>query len=101
MSEGQTGPFTVTIDSFDLGDLSKGRQVDKTSELPYVRRHEEEILDDNASFVSDYGEYIAGGDVSVMDPEMMDKEAELKLERQLEGDGSDSDSSLDIHTPLP
>ncbi|TCD60040.1 hypothetical protein EIP91_010849 [Steccherinum ochraceum] len=101
VSEGQTGPFTVTVDSFDLQDLSRARTAGKGSELPYVRRHEEEILDDDASFVSDYGEYINGGDGSMMDPEPLDHDAEMRLERQLEGDGSDSDSSIDVQTPLP
>ncbi|KAL0946334.1 hypothetical protein HGRIS_012572 [Hohenbuehelia grisea] len=31
----------------------------------------------------------------------LDHEAETRLERALEGGGSDSDSSLDLHTPLP
>jgi hypothetical protein len=30
-----------------------------------------------------------------------EREREERLERALEGVGSDSDSSLDIHTPLP
>ncbi|THH29170.1 hypothetical protein EUX98_g5040 [Antrodiella citrinella] len=98
VSEGQTGPFTVTIDSFDLDDLSRQRKANKASDLPYVRRHEEEILDDNASFVSDYGEYISG---SMMEGQSLERDAEMKLERQLEGDGSDSDSSIDVQTPLP
>ncbi|KAH8102321.1 hypothetical protein BXZ70DRAFT_68515 [Cristinia sonorae] len=98
VSEGQSGPFTVTVDSFDLRDHSRERTHDEKSELPYVRRHEEEILDDDASFVSDYGEYINGGGMA---SEILDRDAEMRLERQLEGDGSDSDSSIDVHTPLP
>ncbi|KAJ8496381.1 hypothetical protein ONZ51_g1150 [Trametes cubensis] len=42
---------------------------------------------DNESVISDYGTLL--------------KDDDSDLERQLEGDGSESDSSLDIHTPLP
>jgi hypothetical protein len=45
------------------------------------------------SFIEDYGKPINGGDqFGAIDPE---------LEAQLDGNGSDSDSSLDLHTPLP
>lgn len=42
----------------------------------------------------------------VVDPQSFaiddeEREREARLERALEGDGSESDSSLDIHTPLP
>ena len=43
--------------------------------------------EDNESFVSDYGT-------------LLDKDASMD-EKLLEGDGSESDSSIDIHTPLP
>jgi hypothetical protein len=45
------------------------------------------------SFIEDYGMPINRRDQFVaIDPE---------LEAQLDGNGSDSDSSLDLHTPLP
>ncbi|KAM5541517.1 hypothetical protein V8D89_004707 [Ganoderma adspersum] len=43
--------------------------------------------DDNESIASDYGT-------------LLDKDASMD-EKMLEGDGSESDSSIDIHTPLP
>jgi hypothetical protein len=52
------------------------------------------------SFVADYEEPVrcddGGTEYEDLDPEM-----EARLERQLEGGGSDSDSSIDLHTPLP
>ncbi|KAJ2967773.1 hypothetical protein NUW54_g13411 [Trametes sanguinea] len=42
---------------------------------------------DNESVISDYGTLL--------------KDDDSDFERQLEGDGSESDSSIDIHTPLP
>ncbi|KAI0820891.1 hypothetical protein BC628DRAFT_1422555 [Trametes gibbosa] len=39
--------------------------------------------------------------VSDYDTLLKDEESLSDMERQLEGDGSESDSSLDIHTPLP
>ena len=47
----------------------------------------EAVTGDNESVISDYGTLL--------------KDDDSDLERQLEGDGSESDSSLDIHTPLP
>ncbi|KAH9896057.1 hypothetical protein C8Q73DRAFT_665068 [Cubamyces lactineus] len=47
----------------------------------------ETVAGDNESVISDYGTLL--------------KDDDSDLERQLEGDGSESDSSLDIHTPLP
>ncbi|KAJ2958288.1 hypothetical protein NUW54_g14543 [Trametes sanguinea] len=32
---------------------------------------------------------------------MLDRDEEARLEKELDGEGSDSDSSLDLHTPLP
>jgi len=53
--------------------------------------HDESWNDE--SFVEDYGNPINGEDRFVgVDPE---------LEAQLDGEGSDSDSSIDLHTPLP
>lgn len=58
-------------------------------ELVYVQ---DECWNDD-SFVSDYGTPIDRHDHFVdMDPE---------LEARLDGGGSDSDSSIDLHTPLP
>lgn len=31
----------------------------------------------------------------------LDTDEELRMEKELEGDGSESDSSIDLHTPLP
>lgn len=66
-------------------------------ELAYLHQEggsadvEEEWNED--SFVSDYGTPVDGHDNYVdMDPE---------LEARLDAGGSDSDSSLDLHTPLP
>ncbi|KAH9895641.1 hypothetical protein C8Q73DRAFT_643893 [Cubamyces lactineus] len=53
---------------------------------------------DEDSFVSDYGVPI---DETGTPYEMFDGEEEARLEKELDGDGSDSDSSLDLHTPLP
>ncbi|OSX58117.1 hypothetical protein POSPLADRAFT_1036279 [Postia placenta MAD-698-R-SB12] len=49
------------------------------------------------SFVSDYGVLLdgTGTPMDVVDGE------EARLERELDGSGSDTDSSIDIHTPLP
>lgn len=58
------------------------------------------VADDDGdnSDVSDYGVAIDKTGTAI---EMFDEELEERLERQLEGDGSDSDSSIDLHTPLP
>lgn len=55
-------------------------------------------FDPEDSFVSNYGEPL---DQTGTPMELFDAEEEARLERELEGGGSDSDSSLDIHTPLP
>ncbi|KAI0357234.1 hypothetical protein OH77DRAFT_145958 [Trametes cingulata] len=47
----------------------------------------EKVADDNESVISDYGTLL--------------KDDDSDMERMLEGDGSESDSSIDIHTPLP
>lgn len=54
----------------------------------------------------DYGVQIHGKFSDAMDTPELDKEVDiLRLERALEGEGTDSgtdsDSSLDLHTPLP
>lgn len=67
-----------------------GGRADSPMDLAYMQ-NEEPWNDD--SFVSDYGMPIDRHDRFVeMDPE---------LEAQLDGTGSDSDSSIDLHTPLP
>ncbi len=53
---------------------------------------------DEHSFVSDYGVQI---DHTGTPFDMLDGDEEARLDRELDGDGSDSDSSLDLHTPLP
>ena len=52
---------------------------------------------------SDYGE-VVDKTGTVMDVRMLDREVEARLERELEGFGSEddgSDSSIDVQTPLP
>ncbi|OBZ66417.1 hypothetical protein A0H81_13704 [Grifola frondosa] len=51
---------------------------------------------DHDSYVSDYGVPV---DQTGTPIEIFDEEEEQRLDREL--DGSDSDSSLDLHTPLP
>ncbi|KAI0938005.1 hypothetical protein AcV7_003319 [Taiwanofungus camphoratus] len=46
--------------------------------------------------ISDYGVLLEHNDET-----QVDSEDESRLEGELEGDGSESDSSIDIHTPLP
>ncbi|KAI0324859.1 hypothetical protein GY45DRAFT_1375226 [Cubamyces sp. BRFM 1775] len=58
---------------------------------------EGEVWDED-SFVSDYGVPM---DETGTPYEMFDGEEEARLDKELDGDGSDSDSSLDLHTPLP
>ncbi|RPD55273.1 hypothetical protein L226DRAFT_258595 [Lentinus tigrinus ALCF2SS1-7] len=53
---------------------------------------------DEDSFVSDYGVQI---DQTGTPYELLDGDEEARLDRELDGGGSDSDSSLDLHTPLP
>ena len=60
---------------------------------------------------SDYGE-VLDGTGTMMDARMLDREEEARLERELDGfgseeeylqnsDGEASDSSIDVQTPLP
>ncbi|OSC99636.1 hypothetical protein PYCCODRAFT_1446724 [Trametes coccinea BRFM310] len=75
---------------------------DSLSELAYEQSamapaEDEEIWDED-SFVSDYGVPI---DQTGTPFEMLDRDEEARLEKELDGEGSDSDSSLDLHTPLP
>lgn len=74
------------------------KRCDSPSELPYVAPAPEEEPWRDDSFVSDYGVLLDRTGTAI---EILDEEEEAKLERELEGDGSDTDSSLDIHTPLP
>ncbi|KAI0795615.1 hypothetical protein C8Q75DRAFT_803487 [Abortiporus biennis] len=69
-------------------------RANRSSELPYVQRDD----DDDGSAASDYGECI---DATGTTYELFDPDVEEKLERQLDGGFSDSDSDIDIHTPLP
>ena len=74
------------------------------SELAYTRRERE---DDEES---DYGE-VLDGTGTAMDTRMLDRDVEARLERELDGcgsedefllsDGEASDSSIDVQTPLP
>ncbi|KAI0668170.1 hypothetical protein C8Q78DRAFT_1081563 [Trametes maxima] len=85
---------------------SLARGADSLSELAYeqsamapvpAHAHEGDVWDED-SFVSDYGVPV---DSTGTPYEMFDRDEEARLERELDGDGSDSDSSLDLHTPLP
>ncbi|KAI0354513.1 hypothetical protein OH77DRAFT_507076 [Trametes cingulata] len=58
---------------------------------------EGEVWDED-SFVSDYGVPV---DQTGTPYEMFDRDEEARLDKELDGEGSDSDSSLDLHTPLP
>ncbi|KAH9847769.1 hypothetical protein C2E23DRAFT_741042 [Lenzites betulinus] len=74
---------------------------ESASELAYEQTAmatEEGDVWDEDSFVSDYGVPI---DQTGTPYEMFDVNEEARLDRELDGDGSDSDSSLDLHTPLP
>ncbi len=79
---------------------------EEASELAYeqtamasgaAHAHDGDMWDED-SFVSDYGVPI---DQTGTPYEMFDGDEEARLEKELDGDGSDSDSSLDLHTPLP
>ena len=68
---------------------SMGLRTESPAELAYAQ---DESWNDE-SFVEDYGMPIRMHDRFVaIDPE---------IDAQLDGNGSDSDSSLDLHTPLP
>jgi hypothetical protein len=81
------------------------------SELPYVRpRPYLDGDDDSRSWIEpdEFGINQSPSPSSVVTPDHQsfgtndeEREREARLERALEGAGSDSDSSLDIHTPLP
>ncbi|KAI8977755.1 hypothetical protein BD414DRAFT_517012 [Trametes punicea] len=75
---------------------------DSSSELAYEQSAmaPAEGIDvwDEDSFVSDYGVPV---DETGTPYEILDDEEEARLEKELDGEGSDSDSSLDLHTPLP
>lgn len=77
--------------SWSPGD-SSGRK--EASELPYALRQD----NGDESFVSDEGSFIQGSGAMT---EIADNDEIDRLERELEGPGSDSDSSIDLHTPLP
>ncbi|KAI0710675.1 hypothetical protein C8Q76DRAFT_798218 [Earliella scabrosa] len=68
------------------------------SELAYETTAMAEEKWDEDSFVSDYGVPV---DETGTPFDMLDGDEEARLDRELDGDGSDSDSSLDLHTPLP
>lgn len=78
--------------SWSAGDPSTSKGV---SDLPYVRRTSGS---QEGSYISDYGDLLDGTG-TVLD--VTDNEGVDRLERELEGEGSDSDSSIDLHTPLP
>ncbi|KAI0643405.1 hypothetical protein C8Q79DRAFT_928551 [Trametes meyenii] len=79
-----------------------GSRPESLSELAYEQSAmapaaEGDVWDED-SFVSDYGVPV---DSTGTPYEMFDHDEEVRLDRELDGDGSDSDSSLDLHTPLP
>lgn len=81
----------------------EGLGARQRSDLAYTRRRSH----DDEEEEEDYGEVIDRTG-TVMDWRMLDKEVEARLERELEGFGSDeddsgngSDSSIDVQTPLP
>ncbi|KAF8875436.1 hypothetical protein BD779DRAFT_212315 [Infundibulicybe gibba] len=69
------------------------------SELPYTTPHDDVPWEEEDSYIEDYGVQIPSQFATDHNP--LDKHTEAILERELEGNGSDSDSSLDLHTPLP
>ncbi len=89
----------VPVPSIDM-HRSTGNTL---SELAYTRRRTDDEDEDE-----DYGQ-VLDGTGTMMDLRMLDREIEARLERELEGLGSedeihsdgDSDSSIDVHTPLP
>ncbi|KAI0631381.1 hypothetical protein C8Q77DRAFT_1159182 [Trametes polyzona] len=81
--------------------LARARsRPESLSELAYEQSAMAETAEgwDEDSFVSDYGVPV---DQTGTPYEMMDGDKEARLEKELDGEGSDSDSSLDLHTPLP
>jgi len=66
---------------------------------------------EDGSFVSDYGDPISRRfgpddydhhrDHEDEDDDVVDPVLDSRLERKIDGNASDSDSSLDLHTPLP
>ncbi|KAI0738244.1 hypothetical protein C8Q80DRAFT_1292565 [Daedaleopsis nitida] len=74
------------------------RRPESPTELAYARSAMADDHSDNESVLSDYGVLL---DSTGTPYDMLDGEEEARLDRELDGDGSDSDSSLDLHTPLP
>ncbi|PFH53516.1 hypothetical protein AMATHDRAFT_54668 [Amanita thiersii Skay4041] len=83
--------------------------VSRISSPPQVaprRVSDGDIAIDRGRWVEN-GRYSSGTDYAVVFPtqstryQSYDHEIEERLDRRLEGNGSDSDSSLDLHTPLP
>lgn len=88
-----------------MPSLERYNSTGSRSELPYTRRGRQRDEDEDEE--EDYGEVIDGTG-TVMDWRMLDREIEARLERELEGFGSDedalsdgSDSSIDVQIPLP
>jgi hypothetical protein len=69
----------------------------ETSQLPYIRG-KPPVDDDARSWIEphEFGVKQSSSPTATSGPDDADR-----LERALEGNGSDSDSSLDLHTPLP
>ncbi|KAH9912263.1 hypothetical protein B0H21DRAFT_773951 [Amylocystis lapponica] len=97
VSEG-LAPRRTSARSFRSSGTASVR-VDSPSELAYAQDAMAAVEPWNEdSFIEDYGKPL---DKTGTPLEIFDREEEERLDRELEGEGSDSDSSLDIHTPLP
>lgn len=90
------GPHTSARSSHSHDTVPS--RSESPNELAYAQSAMVDDPWDEDSFVSDYGVPI---DQTGTPYDMFDGDEEARLDRELDGDGSDSDSSLDLHTPLP
>jgi large subunit ribosomal protein LP1 len=83
--------------------LDLARRISGPPSELYTKSQEGTTPGQDSSFVEDYGVPVSRQFAGDEDEEIFDmnEEMEARLERELEGGGSDSDSSLDLHTPLP
>ncbi|EJF61904.1 hypothetical protein DICSQDRAFT_146709 [Dichomitus squalens LYAD-421 SS1] len=89
----------------NVPSLPRGRRESSRPESPSELAYEQTAMVpasrepwDEDSFVTDYGVPV---DETGTPYDILDGDEEARLDRELDGDGSDSDSSLDLHTPLP
>lgn len=83
---------------------TRGRRSPSPFAAAYNVNGETEDAWEEGDFIEDYGTRISGRFSQALSETADQDQAEraiVKLERELEGGGSDSDSSLDLHTPLP